>query len=64
MSFKLTWTTPTGSERVEVATAAEALALYSEHFATSVNFTVRDDHGRSVKAPDDLIRLKAMAEKK
>lgn len=63
MPFKVTWTTPTGSQQVEVASASEALALYSKHFAASVNFTVRDDHGRSVKAPDDLIRLKALAEK-
>lgn len=62
MPFKLTWTTATGSEQMEVATAAEALFEYVTRNNDVVNLVIKDDHGRRVK-PDDLVALVAMAEK-
>lgn len=62
MSFKVTWTRPTGSEHMEVATAAEALAEYITRPVDAINVVIKDNHGRRVK-PDDLAALAMMSAK-
>lgn len=60
MSFKLTWTGPTGSDQIEVETAADALREFVTRNRNVVNMVVKDNHGRRVK-PDELVALVAMS---
>jgi len=62
MPFKITWTSATGSEQIQVATAAEALHEYVTRNGTVTNMVVKDDHGRRVK-PDELVSLIHMSER-
>jgi hypothetical protein len=56
MPFTITWTGPSGSERIEVATAKEALDQYVALHGSAVKVVVKDNHGRQMK-PEELAAL-------
>lgn len=60
MPFTLTWTAPTGSDEITVATASEALAEYMARQDRVVRMVIKDNHGRKL-TPDDLCELDEIA---
>lgn len=61
MPFTLTWTGPTGSDKITVPDAKRALEEYLAREDKVVRLIITDDHKRKL-TPDDLYELIAIAD--